>query len=48
MQYQITNNDVDGYFHIDVADNMVQDIIRDSIYDDHPDYNMLNFVDNPK
>lgn len=35
MEYPITNNDVDGYFHVDVIDNIVEDMLMDTHYNDH-------------
>lgn len=34
-------------FHIDVVENIVQYILTDSTYENHPDYTMLNFGNNP-
>lgn len=35
MQFPITNNDIDEFFNIDMVENMVEDMLRDSIDEDH-------------
>lgn len=48
MKYPLTNNDVHECFQIDVVENVIEYMFRDSICNDYLDYTMLNFVDNPK
>lgn len=48
MLYPYTNNDVDEFILVDVVENIVDEMIRNSNYVDCVKHTMLHFVTNPK
>lgn len=48
IQHPINSNDIDECFRIEVIDNIVKDMPKNSNYDDHLEYDSLNFSINPK